>query len=280
MATTISFINMKGGVAKTTLAVNIAGELARQYRVLLIDLDPQFNATQYLMDYESFEKHRQDSGTIADVLIEPNRQRMPLAKKKQTTLTVEECIIRVPVQQNRELAFLPSELDLSKAVKNPQGIEYKLEKALEPTQQKFDYILIDCAPTDSVLTTTALTASDFILVPMRPDKFSVLGYAQILEVLEDFRRRYPDPHHVRDLGVVFTQVTGKSDIENQCMRDVAVQADYVFRTDLPWSKTYMRSVNEQTLLTETRFARKSTTDVFPALTKELLDRISELRGAK
>lgn len=277
-ATTISFINMKGGVAKTTLAVNIAGELARQYRVLLIDLDPQFNATQYLMDYESFEKHRQASGTVADVLIEPNRQRMPLGKKRQASLTVDECIVRVPVAHNKELAFLPSELDLSKAVKNPQGIEYKLEKALENTVKSFDYILIDCAPTDSVLTTTALMASDFILVPMRPDKFSVLGYAQILEVLVDFRQRYPDPHSVKDLGVVFTQVTGKSDIEKQCMRDVAVQADYVFKTELPWSKTYMRSVNEQTLLTETRFARKSTADVFPALTAELMDRIAEVRG--
>lgn len=225
-ATTISLINMKGGVGKTTLAVNIAWELSREHRVLLIDLDPQFNAIQYLMDYEEFDKRRRDAGTVADVLIEPNRDRMALGKKRPRASTLDKHFVTIEESARGKFLFLPSELSLSKAVKNPQGVEYKLVKALEKMPKSFDYILIDCAPTDSVLTTTALMASDFILVPMKPDRFSVLGYAQILEVLEDFRETYPDPRNVQDPGVVFTQVKGRNEIEEQCMGEVAEQAKY------------------------------------------------------
>jgi chromosome partitioning protein len=72
MATTIALLNMKGGVGKTTLAVNLAWHLHQneQKNVLLVDLDPQFNATQYVMDYQTFQNHRKDAGTIADLLID------------------------------------------------------------------------------------------------------------------------------------------------------------------------------------------------------------------
>ena len=129
--------------------------------------------------------------------------------------------------------LLPSELALGKAVKNPQGVDYALEKALRSIKNPYDYVIIDCAPTDSVLTATALMAADYILVPVRPDRFSILGYGGILEAIDEFREVYPDPHCVRDLGVVFTQVNGENSIQEQCMKDVRKQASYVFRNDAP-----------------------------------------------
>lgn len=84
MAVTVSLLNMKGGVGKTTLAVNLAWYIYQNdgKNVLLVDLDPQFNATQYVMDYKSFENHRKTAGTIADLLIEQPKLDLRLKKVK------------------------------------------------------------------------------------------------------------------------------------------------------------------------------------------------------
>ena len=279
-ATTVSLINLKGGVGKTTLAVNLAWELCRRYNVLLVDLDPQFNATQYIMSYEEFLAHKRDAGTIANVLIDPDRPRMPLKGRASRKRKLISDYFVESRRGNRRLMLLPSELGLSHVVKNPQGIEYKLDKALKPVRKQFDYILIDCAPTNSVLTATALMASDYLLVPMRPDRFSVLGYGQILEVLKDFRDDYPDFHKVKDLGVVFTQVTGNSRIETQCMREITQQASYVFDALLPYSRTFPRSINERSPVALTKFARIFTTQQMEDLVEEMESRILELRGRR
>ena len=83
MNTTISLLNMKGGVGKTTLAVNLAWHMYQNgpSNVLLVDLDPQFNATQYIMDYTEFDKHRRSNGTIADLLIDRPTLKLKNGKK-------------------------------------------------------------------------------------------------------------------------------------------------------------------------------------------------------
>jgi len=217
----ISLINMKGGVGKTTLAVNLAWNLCRRFskKVLLIDLDPQFNASQYLMKFDEWEEHKRTKGTIADILLEPRSSSISISKKKKrkkSSPILDYVFKKETAWRGGQLDILPAELALAQAVKNPHGVAYKLEKSLASVQLHYDYVIIDCAPTDSVLTDTALMASDFILVPVKPDRFSVLGYAQIQETLEGFRETYPDPHKVSDLGVVFTQVRGDSSIENEC----------------------------------------------------------------
>ncbi len=70
-------------------------------------------------------------------------------------------------------------------------MEYKLEKVLSTLREDYDYVFIDCAPTDSVLTTMALGSSDFLLIPMRPDRFSILGFANLTETIKTFPRKYP-----------------------------------------------------------------------------------------
>lgn len=177
---TIALLNMKGGVGKTTLAVNLAWHLCRRGRkkVLLIDLDPQFNASQYTMNYEEWLNHRDKQGTVADLLLEPRRPRMRI-KKKASQESIGKFIFRREKSYHGGLLdVLPSELDLSQAIKAPQGIAYLLERKLEGFREAYDFVFIDCAPTDSILTDTALMASDFVLTPVKPDRFSVLGYGQ------------------------------------------------------------------------------------------------------
>jgi chromosome partitioning protein len=272
---------MKGGVGKTTLAVNLAWHLYQQekYSVLLVDLDPQFNTTQYVMDYNDFDKHRKTKGTIADLMID--RPKLDLRKTKNAKKDIRQTFYNISHFGSRSFDLLPSELDLAWVVKNPAQMEYKLEKFLDAVRKNYNFIIVDCAPTDSVLTTMALTASEFILVPVRPDRFSILGYANLLDTIDTFRKNCRDDHKVKDLGIVFTQVTGNSMVENDCMNEIRIAASkqngYVFSSTLDYSNSYIRAVQDQTPIFKTLYARHKSKLSISRIVKEMLNRISELR---
>ncbi len=282
MTDTIALLNMKGGVSKTTLAVNLASHCYKRGRssVLLIDLDPQFNASQYLMDYQTYEKHHRERGTLADLLIDSP---VLTLRKRTGRVTIKDCVFRVSTSHGTRKHFdlLPSHLALSYVVKNPAQMEYRLEKLLGPIRQDYDYIFIDCAPTDSVLTTIAMMASDFLLIPVRPDRFSILGYALVGETLRQFREKCPDPHAVQELGTVFTQVTGAVGIEADCMAEIRNLAgkdgSYVFTTTLPVSRTFIRAVQNQTPAFETKYAREELKDSISGIVREMKSRIAHLK---
>jgi chromosome partitioning protein len=283
---TISLLNMKGGVGKTTLAVNLAWTYRkRKKRVLLVDLDPQFNASQYLMTYDAWESHRKNKGTVADILLDSQRPRMQLNAAKSTKATSKQpaeirYLHTVDGGAKSGLWLLPSELELSRAIKSPQGVEFRLQKALDNLAPYFDYVFIDSAPTDSVLTVAALMASQFVLVPMKPDRFSILGYGLMDNVLDDFRRTYPDPKNVQALGVVFTLVSNKpGKIETKCKTDVAKSASYVFKAELKVSNSYLRSVHEQSPIEDTRYAKQATRQSIVSLADELDARLEAIKSA-
>ncbi|MGO8756807.1 MAG: ParA family protein [Terracidiphilus sp.] len=257
MAETIALLNMKGGVGKTTLAFNLAWYLHKNEpaNVLLIDLDPQFNATQCVMDFEKFEEHRSKKGTIADLLID---QPSLALRKKRNKKSPTAALYKVSETAGKRLDLLPSELGLAWAVKNPAQMDFRLEKLLGGLRHKYDYIIIDCAPTDSVLTTMALTASDHLIIPVRPDRFSILGFFNLIETINTFRANCPDPHGVKVLGIVFTQVTQDSEVEKASIAELTAAAKkegtYVFTNHLKYSKSYIRSIKDQTPIFETQWA--------------------------
>lgn len=279
MAHTISLLNMKGGVGKTTLAVNLAWHSFRHgaNRVLLIDFDPQFNASQYVMDYSEYETHVKDNGTIADLLIEQPTLRL---KPRKKTSSPEKTIAVIEEGPECYFHFLPSQLALAHVVKNPAQMEFRLEKILGAFRDQYDYIFIDCAPTDSILTTMALTASNFILVPMRPDRFSILGFTNLIDTIRTFRNNSSDPNKVRELGVVFTQVRSNSGPEDQCKLDVRSQAaaldQYVFESELVFSNTFLTAIQNQTPAFDTKYARDELKNNISEIVKEMEFRIGEL----
>ncbi len=270
---TISLFNMKGGVGKTTLAVNLGWNLARRkhQRVLIVDLDPQFNASQYLMDFDTWNNHRNAKGTIAGILLEAAEPRTVSKNPMQEIFLVER-----DKKTGGVLYLLPSDLRLTKAVKNPQGVEFRLARRMELLEEELDYVFIDCPPGDTVLTATALMASDYVLVPIRPDRFSVVGYGTMKEVLKAFRYDYPDPKHVEDLGVVFTQVRGGNPLEDQAKEEVSSQASYVFNTEIMMSNSYLRSVTAQTPVFDTVYARELTKKTIDSLVAEIETRIEAI----
>lgn len=281
MAITISLLNMKGGVGKTTLAVSLAWQFHQEAaNVLLVDLDPQFNATQYVMDYKSFEAHRKKAGTIADLLIEqPTLDLKPKKPKKN----LSSALHRISDENGKKFDLLPAELRLAHVVKNPAQMDYRLEKILSKITQGYDYIFIDCAPTDSVLTTMALMASDFLLIPMRPDRFSILGFSNLVNTIETFRQNCEDPHHVKVLGVVFTQVTGASQVESDLMNEIAITVrrdkTHLFSSSLRYSTSFIRSVKDQKPISRTMYARQRTRNAVRKIAEELRKRMAAVAPA-
>jgi chromosome partitioning protein len=276
MGHTIALLNMKGGVGKTTLAVNLAWYMHQRERcnVLLIDLDPQFNATQYVMDYNAFDIHRKKNGTIADLLISQPKlslgKTVPKRNPNKTLYRVSSSLA------DKRFDLLPAELNLAWVVKNPAQMENKLEKILSDLRPHYDYIFIDCAPTDSVLTTMALTASNFLLVPIRPDRFSILGSINLSETLATFRENCPDPNLVKDLGLVFTQVSGGSSAEDDAIKSIKSAASgenrYVFKAALKYSKSFIRAVKNQTPIYNTRYASAASRAAVGQVVKEMKER--------
>lgn len=203
----ISLINMKGGVGKTTLAVGLAWELAKKYRVLLVDIDPQFNATQWVVDAEEYLNWVRTKHTIFNVF-QPTALTSTAAGHAGTAARIAKpsaSTTIIPVQKNGvRLDIVPSILELMKLDAAPRGTENRLRVFLEKVRTNYDHILIDCPPTASLFSYSAFLASDAYLVPVKPDPLSVLGLPLLERAMLDYEER--SGQELPRLGLVFTQV--------------------------------------------------------------------------
>lgn len=214
---TVAIINMKGGVGKTTLAWNLAYHLfsTHQQRVLIIDLDPQANATLLGLSEDEFNNHRRTKKTIVDLFIDCYKKYGPFPKPSDSPRqSYDEFVFECGKSTDGKAYchIIPSELELSWILKNAYVDPFFLEKALNSSYfEKYDYILIDCAPTNSILTTLSLNAAKNILVPVMADVFAVYGVDLTKGVIEQHKEDYGIETKV--IGLVFVRY--ESDKANQ-----------------------------------------------------------------
>lgn len=274
MAHTISLVNMKGGVGKSTLAVNLAWEYATSpwhRRVLLIDLDPQFNASQYLIGQEMYAKAVLEDGkpTMWD-LFEQNT-RIP----GQSLKTFDPHAAIIPFREYRDggsLDLIPSRLELALSLRNPAQKEWLLDKSLTQLKADYDIVIIDCPPTESILTLAAYLTSDHLLVPVKPEYLSAIGLPLLRQSLGDFRRENPG----RDLnvaGVVFNGTTEYSPEETKAKSEVKQLTGgfgwKVFDAEVPYSRSFPKGAREGRPIFWTSYARSTTLARVAAFAREL-----------
>jgi chromosome partitioning protein len=279
MAHTISLVNMKGGVGKSTLAVNLAWEYATgpwYKRVLLADLDPQFNASQYLIGQEQYEKAvLEDAKPTMWNLFEQNTR---IPGTPLGSFDPHDAVH--PVRQIRptgRIDLIPSRLELALSLRNPAQKESLLQKSLAQIEADYDVIIIDCPPTESVLTYAAYLASNHVLVPVKPEYLSAIGLPLLRQSLGDFNRENPG----RDLdvtGIVFNGSSGYSPEEIKAKNEVGgLAGDFgwkVFKAEVPYSRSFPKGAREGQPIFRTSYARTDQAARFQAFAAEFAEAIN------
>jgi len=278
VATVISMINLKGGVAKTTTTVAVAEMLSAEFgkKVLVIDLDPQTNATVMLIGEDKWKDLNDQEHTLArlfqDALADPNDRKFDLYKTIQRKVS--------NVADVRRVDLLPSSLDLidvqDRLASMPSGKFYAanpvdvLKKATKPIIDEYDYVLIDCPPNLGIITLNGLRISDGYIIPTIPDVLSTYGIPQIVKRVRDFAGEIGE--QIEPYGIVISLYRAQLKLHNNTVRRLRTNGDaHVFDTVIPHSGHIAEAAEFTPLNTlRQKYGYQGQFDIYRSLTEEIM----------
>lgn len=298
MGYVIATVNMKGGVGKTTLSVNLATCLAKHHgkRVLVVDLDTQISATLSLMSPQDFGKSRKEKRTLRQLVYKAVKPDSP------TNLSIQD-IIQPYVCTVKGLDLLPGDIDLydeflvsemlheralrdgnSNFIQVWNDFEKQLVRGiLQPIIKDYDFIILDCAPGYNLLTRSGIVASNFYLLPARPEPLSVVG----IQLLERRINKLKESHdldsllNLRLMGIVFIMsgniLTGR--YYQQVMQRVTEDFTpaQIFKTRIPMDVNVSKAVDSFTPVSLNN-PNSSGSKAFLKLTQEFLQKLQVSGG--
>lgn len=264
MAYVIASANMKGGVGKTTLSVNLATSLAKDHgkRVLICDLDTQISATLSMMPPTDFANYRRRKRTLKyfiNQVVQPN----PHGK-----ITIHDAI-HPAVCSTQNLDLLPGDIELYDEFVVAEMLHEKafevdrldfeivwnrfertlIRQILRPVMQDYDYIILDCAPGYNLMTRSALAASDFYILPAKPEPLSVVGIQLLERRINELKKNHEAEEKlgIQLIGIVFTMAgnlfTGR--YQRQVVQRICQDftTDKIFSTQIPMDVSVAKAVD-------------------------------------
>jgi chromosome partitioning protein len=271
-AEVVSMMNMKGGVGKSTLTANLGwyGAVRRDLKVLLIDLDPQFNLSQYVLGVEKFENLLNKRQPTVEALFRP-----PVDGKPGPDISEIIHIVR-QWEDGSCLHLVPASLELAWTMKLAVGRSHALRDAVNDVKHLYDVVLIDCSPTESVLTTAAYFASDHVAVPVKPEFLSTIGLPLLLRSIAEFSAEHKSEPAPDITGIIFNDVSEK--VEHERSRSFVLKfakehSIPVFENEVAHSDSYPTGARSGKPIFWTDNARETRKSEFAKVAGEFYQRI-------
>lgn len=271
-AIVVAMMNMKGGVGKSTLAANLGWYSAssRDLRVLLIDLDPQFNLSQYVLGVDRYEQLLNEERPTIDALFEKR------APSEDVPGLKDMIIARNDWDDGSCLHLIPAKLELAWNMQFAINRPHLLKDAIDEIKDDYDVIIIDSSPTESALTWAIYFAANYIFVPVRPEFLSTIGLPLLLRSIEEFRKIHKNVPAPEIGGIIFNDTGEKveHDRSRSFVRSIAADNDLVvFDNEVSHSDSYPAGARAGRPILWTDNARDWKKSEMRRVGKEFLQRI-------